>query len=372
MVAIKQHGDGLKHLEAMTIKYGEQLLTKMENYGGEPFDPEELLIMTVASIMLTLIYGHIKEEDVKIFIHHLQQLLKVFQVNGAYLMLDILPISRFIVPSVKKAYAEFMMVMNNHVTLFGNMTTARRKLYKHPHVEYLIDHFLKLSITNESDENKSRIVDEVDIAAVGSDMFGAGYTTTSKTLQMMLAILVNHQQIQDQAYMEINEVIGNRNPTMTDRPSMPYVEALILETLRYHSLLMYSVPHQARCDTELNGYFIPKGSYIFPNLWVLHHDKRYWEKPWDFNPSRFIEEGKVVAPDHEKKQRLLPFGAGRRQCPGEVFAKNRLFILTCLMLQKFKFIPAEGNPLPNCDPRDCHADFTLLMKNYKLSVQMRR
>ncbi len=137
---------------------------------------------------------------------------------------------------------------------------------------------------------------------------------------------------------------------------------------------MFAIPHQARCDAELNGYFIPKGTYIFPNLWALHHNEMHWDKPFEFNPSRWIENGMVVGPTHKKKQRLLAFGAGRRQCPGEVFARNRLFILTCLMLQKFKFVPAEGHDLPNHDPRDCHAEFhefVLLMKPFRLSVKLR-
>ena len=372
MVAMKQHGDGLKHLEAMTLKYGKEMLQKIEDYKGAPFDPAELLITALASIMLTLIYGHTTEEEANIFSRQQKQLLNVFQANGAYLMLDILPILRFIVPSVKKAYAEFRRVFKNQFNLYENYTGARRNLYKHPQVECFIDHFLELSITNKSEEDKSRIIDELNIVTLGSDMFMAGSTTTSKTLQMMLAVLVNYQEIQDKAYMEINAVIGKRNPTMADRPLMPFIEALILETLRYHSLLMYSIPHKARCDAELNGYLIPKGTFIFPNLWSLHHDERYWDQPWEFNPGRFIEDGKVVTPDHEKKQRLLPFGAGRRRCPGEVFARNRLFILICLMLQKFEFISAEGHPLPNDDPRDCHADFILLMKDYKLSANLRQ
>ena len=353
------------------LKIWRRNAKKMEDYGGEPFDPAELLISTVASIMLTLIYGCTMEKDVKKHINYEKQLVKVFQSNGAYLMLDILPISRFIVPSVKKAYAEFTAVINSYVTLYENITASRRRSYKHPEVEYFIDHFLKLSITNKLHEDKSRTVDDLDIAAVGSDMFGAGMLTTSSTLQMMLAVLVNHQEIQNQAYKEIGRVIGKRNPTLEDRLSMPFMEALILETLRYHSLLMFAVPHESRCDAQLNGYFIPKGSFIFPNLWGMHHDSRYWENPWQFKPSRFIEDGNVVAPDHKKKQRLLAFGAGRRQCPGEVFARNRLFILTCLMLQKFKFIQAEGHPLPNHDPRDCNGDFLLVMKEYKLSVKLR-
>ncbi len=372
MLAMKQYGDGLKHVEAMTLKHGQDMLQQMQDYAGAPFDPAQLLIRTMASIMLTLIYGRSLGEDTKNVVSCEEQLNKVFQENGPYMMLEMLPVSRFILPSVKKAFEEFVLEINNAINLYSNLTGERRKSYKHPHVEVLIDHFLKLSTTNRFDEDKSRIVDESDIQSVGIMLVGAGMTTTSKTLQMMLAILVNHQDIQDKAYNEIADVIGTRTPTLEDKSSMPFIEALILETLRYHSLLMYAVPHHAKCDAELNGYFIPQGTIIFPNLWGLHHDEMFWEMPWEFNPSRFIENGKFVPPDHKKRQRLFPFGAGRRQCGGEAFARSRLFILTCLMLQKFKFVQAEGHPLPNHDPRDCKADVTLLMPEYKLSVQLRK
>ncbi len=372
MESLKQHGDGRKHLEDMTLKYGDEMLTKMEDYSGQPFDPQKILVATVASVMLTLIYGHTTEEDAKKFIHCEEQVNKVLQPNSAYLMLDMLPILRFIIPSVKKAFAEFMTVIKNAISLYDGITASRRKLYKHPKVEFVIDHFLKLSMINQIEDDKSKIVNDADIRSVGIDVFGAGITTTSKTLQMMLAVFVNHPAIQEKAHKEIVEAIGNRKPKIEDKISMPFIEALILETLRYHSLLMLAIPHQARCNTDINGYFIPRGTFIFPNLWALHHDEKYWDQPWQFNPNRFIENGKVVAPDHKTKQRFLAFGAGRRKCAGEVFAKNRLFILTCLMLQKFKFVPAEGHPLPNHDPRDCSADFTLLMREYDLSVELRQ
>ncbi len=257
---MKQHGDGLKHLEAMTIKYGEEMLQKMEEYRGkgEPFDPAELLIMTVSSIMMTLIYGRVTEEDIRNHVYLGKQEFEIFQPNGAYLMLDILPVSRFILPFVKKAHSVLKEVIGIYATLYDNIAVERRKLYKHPEVEYFIDHFLKLSITNKNEE-KSRIVDELDIRSIGASMFNAGFMTTSNTMKMMLAVLVNHPEIQDRAYEEIDEVIGKRNPTMEDRQSMPFTDALILETLRYHSVVMLGVPHQARCDAELNGFFIPKG-----------------------------------------------------------------------------------------------------------------
>ena len=241
MVALKQHGDGLKHLEAMTLKHGDEMLQKMEDYKGQPFDPSQLLNVMVASIMLTLIYGESTEQDAMNFIHNDHKLVKVYKPSGAYFLLDILPILRFIIPSVKRAYVEFLTEVNNTNTLYDNMTAARRKTFaKHMEGEYFIDHFLKL----EGERNK--IVNEIDIRSMGLDMFGAGFTTTSKTLEMMLAILVNHPEVQDKAYKEIVEVIGNRKPRIEDRISMPFTEALILETLRYHSLNMLAFPHKAR------------------------------------------------------------------------------------------------------------------------------
>ena len=113
MTAMKQHGDGLKHLEAMTLQYGDEMMQKMEEYKDGAFDPARLIVRAMASVMLTLIYGHTTEDDAKKHIRNDEQQNKVFQSTGAYMMLDILPISRFILPSVKKAYAEFMMVMND-------------------------------------------------------------------------------------------------------------------------------------------------------------------------------------------------------------------------------------------------------------------
>ncbi len=372
IISLRQCGDGLKQLEAMTLKHGEEMLQEMEKFNGKAFNPFDLILMTASTITLTLMYGCTTKQDTRDIIDVSKQILDVFCHSGPYMMLDVFPFLRYIVPSVKKAYQNFMFVVNKANTHYANKTAARKEIYHHPEVDFFIDHFLKLQEMSKINEDKSKTVEERDIISMGIDIFNAGVSTTSRTLQMMLAVLVNHQEIQDRAYNEIFRVIGKQKPRLKDRMSLPYVEALILETMRYHSVAMFGAPHVARCDTNLDGYFIPKGSFVFANLWGMHHDERYWDQPWEFRPSRFIEEGVVVSPNHKNKQRLLPFGAGRRQCAGEVYARNRLFLLTCLLLQKFKFIPAEGHSLPCHDPRDsCKADILLKMKPYKLSVHLR-
>ncbi len=152
---------------------------------------------------------------------------------------------------------------------------------------------------------------------------------------------------------------------------MPYVQAVILEVLRYSSFGPFLIPHYTKKGGELHGYFIPANTIVFLNVWNLHHDTRYWDHPWVFDPLRFIKNGAIVPADHENKQNMLMFSAGRRQCPGEVFAKNRLFILVTLMLQKYKFLAAEGFPKPRHDPREYNNNQTLNIKPYHLMVQPR-
>ncbi len=246
MAALKQHGDGLKHLEALTLQHGEKMLQKMDGYNGQPFDPSQHLCMTIASIMLSLLYGQGTQQDAMNFINIADNLGKVFQSNGPYMMLDILPILRFIVPSVKKAHAEFLTVVNDTHTHYDNMTASRRKTYIHPHVEFFIDHFFKLFTMNNLQGDNNRVVTETDICSIGLDIFSAGFETMSQTLKIMLALLVNHQDIQDKAHKEIVEVIGDRKPRIEDKQHMPFTQALILETLRYHSLIPLSFPHKAR------------------------------------------------------------------------------------------------------------------------------
>ncbi len=231
------------------------MLEKMADFNGESFDPHEIIQTTVASTMLALIYGECSEQDAKNFIHCEEQLNTVFQQSVPYMLLDAVPLLRFVVPSVKKAFQEFITEFNNINRLYDNITAPRRKKYKHPHVEFLMDHYLKLSFMDNSQEDDSRMVNDTDIRSMGVDMFGAGMSTTSNTLKMMLAVLVNHPGIQDAAHTEIVNVIRKRKPRIEDRLSMPFVEALILETLRYHSLVMLAVPHQVKFCCFLFCFF---------------------------------------------------------------------------------------------------------------------
>ncbi len=221
-------------------------------------------------------------------------------------------------------------------------------------------------------ENKNVKLDEQHVIQSGGNLLLAGIATTSVTLYSLLGILVNHPSIQDTAYHQINEVIGKRPPNIEDRQNLSFIEAILLEAHRYITIAPVLIPHYCISGSKIKGYKIPPGTLILPNIWNLHHNPDYWESPWMFNPYRFIEDGKLVAPDHINRQRVMIFSAGNRKCSGELFAKNRLFILLTLMLQKFKFLPSEGHPRPKHDPREYDIRLNLVIKPYILSAQLRK
>ncbi len=371
MRAMKDSG-GIKDLETVTLKFGMEMIQEVELNIGEAFNPYENFRLMIGSIMMALIYGHSTQDDVQRIRKLDNRISAAMRPSGPNELLDICPSLRFLSTELRARYDEAYNIGKSFEKLCGSFIKFRQANRKMHKSKTIIDHFLNL-LENSSDQNIDRniILNEKNVLFMGVDLLVAGLESNSFFLTNLLGILVNHQEIQDQSYDEIIKAIGKRAATIDDRQQIPFIEALILETLRYTTKTPLSLPHYSKCDSELGGFFIPKGTIIFPNLWSLLHNEKHWDNPFEFNPLRFLEDGKLLPLDHIRRQRLLPFSAGRRQCPSEVFARKSLFILVTLLLQRFKFLPAEGHPLPQHDPREYTADIDNCIKPYHLIAQTR-
>lgn len=119
--------------------------------------------------------------------------------------------------------------------------------------------------------------------------------------------LTKFPEVQKKVYAEIKSVIGTeRIPCREDHPNMPYMEAFCNEVHRKSTLLPMSVYHKAQADINLEGYHIPKGSVIYPNVYNAHHDPEYWKDPQNFRPERFLDGTKLI-----KHEPLMPFSTGK-------------------------------------------------------------
>jgi len=224
--------------------------------------------------------------------------------------------------------------------------TEHKATYSDDHTRDFIDIYLKEMKKREKTGEISSFSDE-QLAVTGTDVLFPGATTMSTTLNFALTFLLSYPEVQNKMQQELDKVVGrDRLPTLDDRASLPYNEAFLREVMRKQTLVPLSVVHRATEDTELNGYFIPKDTAMVVNLWSFHSDPNFWGDPEVFRPERFLDEkGQLL-----KKDYSLPFGAGKRLCAGETFARQTMFLILSALIQNFTVKGAPGKPLPSEEP----------------------
>nr|QDF44410.1 4-coumaroyl-3-(3,4-dihydroxyphenyl)lactate 3'-hydroxylase [Phacelia campanularia] len=172
------------------------------------------------------------------------------------------------------------------------------------------------------------------------DMIAAGMDTATISTEWAMAELVRNPRVQKKAQEELDRVIGSdRIMTEADFPKLPYLQAIAKEALRLHPPTPLMLPHKASANVKLGGYDIPKGSVVHVNVWAIARDPAVWKNPNEFRPERFQEEDiDMKGTDY----RLLPFGAGRRVCPGAQLAINLVTSMLGHLLHHFNWSPPPG------------------------------
>ncbi|KAF9532705.1 cytochrome P450 [Crepidotus variabilis] len=144
--------------------------------------------------------------------------------------------------------------------------------------------------------------------------------------------MTTFNDVQSKAQEEIDRVVGKeRFPTLNDRPSLPYVEALVRETMRWMPVLPLAIPHYTVEDDIYKGYFIPKGTMVLGNTWAISHNTTIYDESDRFDPSRFFNlDGQLNDDDLS-----YAFGYGRRQCPGRHLASATIWLNMAVILAAF-------------------------------------
>jgi steroid 17alpha-monooxygenase/17alpha-hydroxyprogesterone aldolase len=183
-----------------------------------------------------------------------------------------------------------------------------------------------------------------------TSLFLAAHLTSRASLNGGFLCLLNNPKVARKIQDEIDTVIGDRRPTVGDRQVMPYTDATILEALRFITQIPLSAPRITSEDIHIDGVTIPKKTHFFLNTGFFHRDEEIWEDSWSFKPERFLDgSGQLLPLDSPIRKNLLPFGFGLRSCPGEVFAKSRVFMFFTSILQKYDILPPENEKLVPAD-----------------------
>ncbi|XP_073125949.1 cytochrome P450 CYP82D47-like [Henckelia pumila] len=181
------------------------------------------------------------------------------------------------------------------------------------------------------------------VKATCQSMLVAGTDTITVTLIWALCLLLNNRHVLERAQQELDDHIGiSRMVEKSDIGNLVYIQAIIKETLRLYPPTLLSPPRESSRDSTVAGYQIPGGTRVIINLWKLHRDPGVWSDPSEFIPERFLTECRDVDLRGNHFQ-FLPFGVGRRICPGTTFALQFMELALATLLHGFDLKTPAGD-----------------------------
>ncbi|KAH7315579.1 hypothetical protein KP509_21G055600 [Ceratopteris richardii] len=271
---------------------------------------------------------------------------------------DFIPILR---PFLRNYLKQCQKVKDERLILFKGFVEERQRETKvnppSTDEKCAIDHILDAYKNGEiSYDNVLYIVENINVAAI---------ETTLWSIEWGLAEIVNNPDVQKSMRDELNSVLGPGVPlTEPDVPKLPYLHWVVKETMRLHMAIPLLVPHMNLHQAKLGGYDIPAESKILVNAWWLANNPEWWNKPDVFNPDRFAGPEKIEANGNDF--RFLPFGVGRRSCPGIILAIPIVSLVLGRLVQSFELLPPPG--FRKVDTKGHGGQFSLRIANHSVIV----
>jgi len=337
----------------------EQQLTVLLR--GLAKDPEAFLALIqtyVAAIALRIAYGYQVSAEKDRFVTLIESASRaIIALRQSPFYFELFPFLRFLpswfpLAEFKRAVAKHKPVMDAMVSVPFNW--AKTKIESGSHEESFFSHHFRPdeSVGDVPQGEEEREILKWTAAAI---YVGGAHTTTSAIASFFL-LMSTHPAAQQTAQAEIDRIVGNgRLLTLDDQKHLPYVTAVLKETLRWAPVAPLGLPHKVTRDDIYDGYLIPKGTTVIANIWAITHDPEVCPNPFVFDPARHLGE----TPQRDPFD--FVFGYGRRVCPGATLAEESLFLAIANILAAFsiaKAHDAEGKEVePNVEWRTATVTF---------------
>ncbi|XP_020593538.1 cytochrome P450 93A2-like [Phalaenopsis equestris] len=184
-----------------------------------------------------------------------------------------------------------------------------------------------------------------NVKAFIRDIFTGGTDNTSLTVQWAMAELINNPIYMEKARAELDAIVGNhRLVDENDIPNLPYLKAIVMETLRLHPPTPL-IPRESDKECIVGGFNIPSKTRLFINVWAIGREAKHWPNPLKFMPDRFLvkdDDGDIGINFRGQHFHLIPFGSGRRGCPGITAALQVVYSALASLIQSFEWMVAGG------------------------------
>ncbi|KAL8147706.1 hypothetical protein AgCh_005143 [Apium graveolens] len=284
-----------------------------------------------------------KINDREVFAMTLKEIMKLssgFSVADMYPSLKFLHVISGVRSRLEKVHKEMDKILGRVISEHRDRSDADP--------QDLVDVLLK----TQKDEYLAPPLTDNNIKAVISDIISAGSETSSITIDWAMSEMLKNPSVMERAQSETRKVLeGRKNIEETMLQELSYLKQVIKETLRLHPAAPLLVARECREQCQLNGYDIPVKTKIFVNAWEIGRDPRYWADPHTFNPERF---GNSSVEFKGTNFEYIPFGAGRRMCPGMLFALPIIELPLAQMLYHFDWKLPEGQKTEQLDMTEAY------------------
>ena len=176
--------------------------------------------------------------------------------------------------------------------------------------------------------------------AIVQDIFGAGGETSANTVDWAMVEMIRNPRIMKKAQDEVREIFKMEGTVDENRINeLHYLKSIVKETLRLHTPVPLLLPRECGKACEIHGYHIPIKTKVVVNAWAIARDQNYWTEPEKFYPERFM--GNTI--DYKGSDfEYIPFGAGRRICPGNIFGLRNVELTLATLLFYFDWKLPSG------------------------------
>ncbi|GLJ37527.1 hypothetical protein SUGI_0762530 [Cryptomeria japonica] len=182
------------------------------------------------------------------------------------------------------------------------------------------------------------------------DIFAAGTDTSSITSEWAMAELLRHPEYMTKVREEIDVVVGHgHHVEESDLVHLRYLRAVVKEVFRLHPVGGFLIPHISMKDTKIKGFDIPKNTKVLINTYSLGRNPKVWSNPNDFDPKRFITNDKDCVEFNDPDCKIVPFGAGRRGCPGATLGMKVVLLCLARLIHLFNWSPLYKEKLEDSD-----------------------
>lgn len=329
-----------KAMETLVPLQEQEAIKFVQNLLHTPADFLQQIRLTASATAMKVTYGYTVQDRNDYFLVLAQRMADMFSIvtTPGLFLVDAFPWLRYIpwAPFKSKAKAWHKLLIKSAEE---PVEYTREQMAMGQFQPCLVSTWLERA--EEAGGKEERVKVEAQIKWAGVAIYGgAADTTVSAISSFFLAVLL-HPEVQRSAQAEIDHMVGmDRLPTYSDRTSLPYVEALYKEVLRWYPVAPFAVPHclDWENDDEYQGMLIPRGSVVIPNIWAMARDPSAYHDPEVFSPERFLPGANTPEPNPED----VVFGFGRRRCPGIHLAHASVWLSIVLTLAVYDITPAIG------------------------------